>query len=62
MKCQFCDGKGGWSEDMGEGTIITDDCPQCNATGRISIFKFINNWLWENLPVFIIELLDDWFN
>jgi len=47
MKCQICEGKGGWREDMGEGTVLFDPCPMCKETGKIGFFQWIWNWAWN---------------
>jgi hypothetical protein len=57
MKCPVCEGKGGWYENWGEGTVLQEPCPECNETGQMNIFKWINfhlwnqNLLWRTLPV-----------
>jgi hypothetical protein len=52
MKCPICEGKGGWDENHGEGTVIHEACPNCDDTGRVGLF----NWLW--LWLFNQGLLD----
>jgi hypothetical protein len=49
MKCPICRGKGGWHEDMGEGTILYDPCRECNETGRVSWLYIINLWFWQTI-------------
>ena len=59
MKCPMCDGAGGWNEYMGEGTLLHEKCPFCKD-GSISLFKWINNHVWQYLTGFdwFIEFLD----
>lgn len=42
MKCPACEGKGGWHEDFGEGTVLFEGCSYCKESGKISLL----NWLW----------------
>jgi len=46
-KCPVCEGKTGWQEDFGEGTIVFEGCSYCNETGHISLFARIEHWLWQ---------------
>jgi len=61
MKCPMCEGVGGWSEDFGEGTILYDKCPYCKK-GKISVFKWVRNEIWQYLTCFdwFVSVLD-WF-
>jgi len=59
MKCDFCDGKGGWREDMGEGTILFEPCPFCDETGRITFKRWLWDWFWLNMPVWFTEWYSD---
>ena len=58
MKCNICDGEGGWYEnyDM-DWTNIHEECPYCNGTGRMSF----SQWFWENAPVRFVEWYGDTF-
>lgn len=54
MKCPICDGKGGWDENMGEGTVLHEECPFCKS-GKISVFEWIVNLAWQNMPDWLID-------
>lgn len=47
MKCPVCNGKGGWREDMGEGTILYDPCYECKETGKLNFFRWFWLLLWN---------------
>jgi len=55
MKCRLCKGKGGWSEDFGEGTILREECPPCNGTGRIGLFYWLRWAFWDHAPEWFFE-------
>jgi len=55
MKCPICDGKGGWSEDFGEGTVLREPCHECNETGKVSFFYIIRLRLWQNIGEWFIR-------
>jgi hypothetical protein len=57
MKCPVCDGKGGWQEDMGEGTTLHEKCPFCKK-GRVNPFEWMEYWIWQYVPAEIIEWFD----
>ena len=61
MKCPMCNGEGGWSEDMGEGTILFEKCPFCKD-GKITLRKWLGHYVWDYLSGldWFIGLLD-WF-
>ena len=48
MKCPLCEGKNGWYEDFGEGTINFEKCPICKD-GQVTIFYMIRYWIWNNI-------------
>lgn len=59
MKCPVCEGKTGWREYFGEGTVLFEPCNYCNKKGKISILKYIEYWLWQHVfPVVVSEWLD----
>ena len=54
MKCPICDGKGGWREDFGEGTVLYEPCNECKEIGKVSIFYIIKLWFWQNVGQWFI--------
>jgi hypothetical protein len=58
MKCPCCEGKKGWSEDYGEGTILWDKCPICHATGKVGFMI----WFWGKAPARWVELVGDFLD
>ena len=55
MKCPHCNGKGGWYEDFGEGTIIDEPCGECLCTGKVNIFYIIRLWFWQSIGQWFIR-------
>jgi len=55
MICRLCEGKGGWYQDFGEGTVIRDECPPCLGTGRIGLRHWLNWAFWDHAPVWFVE-------
>jgi DnaJ-class molecular chaperone len=50
MKCQICYGKGGWDENMGEGTHYWDACTYCEGEGKVSIWKWLSFYIFQLVP------------
>ena len=58
MKCPVCDGKGGFYEDFGEGTILFEPCEFCNEGGCVSVKKWLWDWwFWQNAPYWFFDLI-----
>ena len=62
MRCRLCEGKGGWSEDFGEGTVIREECPSCNETGKIGLFCWLQWAFWDHVPEWFFEWWADTFH
>jgi hypothetical protein len=60
MKCQICNGEGGWTEviDREIGGPYYP-CQTCNKTGTISLWTWIYIWFWDNAPVWFVEWYSD---
>lgn len=41
IKCPICEGKGGWTEDFGEGTVVKEPCDYCHEKGKIGILEYV---------------------
>jgi len=61
MKCPICNGKGGWREDMGEGTVLYEPCYECNESGNMPLEKYLWFWFWQYAPVSFVEWYSDTF-
>ena len=57
FQCPVCEGKRGWREDFGEGTVLFEGCDYCKETGRISLFKHVGHWLFQ---FELVETLYEW--
>lgn len=59
FKCPVCEGKKGWREDMGEGTVLYEGCNYCGETGHIGLFKGVGYWLFQfEFVIDVCEWLD----
>ena len=59
MKCPVCDGEGVFEEYIEYTLCDVYNCSCCNGTGKLSLFRWIEVWLWDNLPQRIVELWID---
>jgi hypothetical protein len=55
MKCPTCEGKGGWSEDFGEGTVLHEPCNHCDETGSIPLWEWLQVKFWCWAPEWYFE-------
>lgn len=59
LNCAICEGKGGWREDVRlEDCFPWNACSICDGIGKLTLLRWISVWLWEHVPVGIIEWLD----
>jgi hypothetical protein len=50
MKCPVCNGKKGWTEDLGEGTVLFESCSYCRETGQLGIIEWLWHHIFQSLP------------
>ena len=58
MKCPFCEGVGGWWESIVLPRDMFSECGVCDATGELSLSKWLHYHFWNNVPVWFIEWYD----
>ena len=61
MKCPTCEGKGRWSEDFGEGTVLREECQRCSETGKIGLWNWTRGKFWNWAPEWFFEWYADTF-
>jgi hypothetical protein len=57
-KCPVCEGEGGWKgEWLFDGCWEPDvQCSYCRGSGRVSVWRWLYNWLGEHEPEWLIDL------
>lgn len=47
IKCYVCEGKGGVTEGDHDYGYVSMECPNCDATGRLTRRATLGYWLWH---------------
>lgn len=58
MKCPVCLGEQRLCEDYGSAGVYWQDCYCCNGSGKKSFGYMVNCWLFDHIPVRLIEWWD----
>lgn len=61
LKCPVCKGEGGGYDAVlwnGIGGGPWENCYMCRGKGDVSLSFLINLWMWEHLPIALVEWWD----
>lgn len=56
MKCDTCDGGGGWQDYVDTHPLPYQICPTCDGKGKMGFMS----WFWINAPIWFVEWYGDW--